>query len=83
MLSLVACSSSDSTTGNNSAKQETNNSGDSNNTDESSTVTVNGFTYDETAFKAEEAANRAINLSYGGGSLCTSPYALAYFLILA
>lgn len=67
-------------TGNNSAKQETNNSGDSNNTDESSTVTVNGFMYDETAFKAEEAANRAINLSYGGGSLCTSPYALAYFL---
>ena len=80
MLSLVACSSSDSTTGNNSAKQETNNSGDSNNTDESSTVTINGFMYDETAFKAEKAANRAINLSYGGGSLCTSPYALAYFL---
>jgi NitT/TauT family transport system substrate-binding protein len=43
-------------------------------------VTVNGFTYDDDAFKAEEAANRPINLSYGGGSLCTSPYALAYFL---
>lgn len=43
-------------------------------------VTVNGFTYDDNAFQAEEAANRPINLSYGGGSLCTSPYALAYFL---
>jgi NitT/TauT family transport system substrate-binding protein len=44
------------------------------------TVTLNGFTYDDDAFKSEEGANRPINLSYGGGSLCTSPYALAYFL---
>ena len=43
-------------------------------------VTVNGFTYDDTAFHAEDAANRTIHVSYGGGSLCTSPMALAYFL---
>ena len=43
-------------------------------------VTVNGFTYDDKAFRAEEAANRTIHVSYGGGSLCTSPMALAYFL---
>ena len=34
-------------------------------------VTVNGFTYDDTAFHAEDAANRTIHVSYGGGSLCT------------
>lgn len=43
-------------------------------------VTVNGYTYDDDAFHAEEAANRTIHVSYGGGSLCTSPMALAYFL---
>ena len=41
-------------------------------------VTVNGFTYDDTAFHAEEAANRTIHVSYGGGSLCTSPMALRW-----
>lgn len=43
-------------------------------------VTVNGLTYDEDAFKAEPAANRKITVSYGGGSLCTSPAAVAYYL---
>lgn len=43
-------------------------------------VTVNGFTYDEEAFRAEEAANRTIHISYAGGGLCTSPAALALYL---
>lgn len=47
---------------------------------ETHTVTVNGLTYDEEAFKAEPAANRKITVSYGGGSLCTSPAAVAYYL---
>lgn len=41
---------------------------------------VDGLTYDENAFKAEPAANRPITLSYGGGSFCTSPMAVAYYL---
>lgn len=45
-----------------------------------SEVTVNGFTYEEEAFQAEEAANRTIYVSYAGGGLCTSPATLAQYL---
>lgn len=79
-FSMVACGGKDATSNNDAQADNSSNSTSGDSAPAVNMVTVNGFTYDDNAFKAEEAANRPINLSYGGGSLCTSPYALAYFL---